>query len=167
MNSAQRNRHACRARSATALVGLGGVLLSCQRGALPSAAPRPLPATVPADSVATTRNRLLQEVLVQVAGREKEPASLVFKNVKLLGAAPAENFVRAMGFYGRSLGVSCSHCHVVGQWDREEKSSKRIARQMIAMVDTINERLLANIPELRARNPSVSCMTCHREHTRP
>jgi hypothetical protein len=69
--------------------------------------------------------------------------------------------------FSRSLGVTCTHCHVAGQWASEEKATKQIAREMSKMVSTINGDLLKKIPDLRSTNPTVNCTTCHRGQTRP
>jgi hypothetical protein len=124
--------------------------------------------TAPQDSVTTERLRLAREVLASIAGRETEPAGQVFKNVKRLTAVPARNLIAIMNIgYGKSLGVSCSHCHVVGTWDSDEKPQKQIARDMAAMSQAINTQLLPGIKNLKGPNPVVNCTTCHRGSVKP
>lgn len=120
------------------------------------------------DSIAKDRENLYNEALAKIAGRENQPAESVYKNIKLFKGQPAGRVLRimAMGF-DPALGVSCSHCHVVGEYDKEDKPTKQIARDMAAMVTAINTQYLANIKNLRSPNPSVSCSTCHRGQTRP
>ena len=69
--------------------------------------------------------------------------------------------------FGRSLGVTCSHCHVVGEWEKNEKPQKEIARAMSRMDKAINQEYLAKIPNLRGPNPIVNCTTCHRGDSKP
>lgn len=112
------------------------------------------------DSVATLSK--------QIAGREDQPAEAVFKNIKILTGVPAGNLLKIMQFgYSRSLGVSCVHCHVPGQWDKDDKSAKQITRDMSKMAHTIIFDLLRNIDGLKDRNPLVNCTTCHRGQLKP
>ena len=120
------------------------------------------------DAVTAERARLAKEVLASIAGHENEPAEKVFKNIKSLTGTPASRLVAIMNFgYGRSLGVSCSHCHVVGEWESDAKSQKTIARDMVQMASTINGQLLANIKNLKGPQPIVNCTTCHRGAIKP
>ena len=120
------------------------------------------------DSIARDREKLYNEALAKIAGRENQPAESVYKNIKLFKGAPAGRVLRIMAQgFDPALGVSCSHCHVVGEYDKEDKPTKQIARDMAAMVSAINTQYLANIKNLRSPNPSVNCSTCHRGQTRP
>jgi hypothetical protein len=120
------------------------------------------------DSIAKDREKLYNEALAKIAGRENQPAESVFKNIKILQGQPASRVLRIMAQgFDPALGVSCSHCHVVGEYDKEDKPTKQIARDMFAMVGAINTQYLAKIKNLRSPNPSVNCSTCHRGQTRP
>jgi len=104
----------------------------------------------------------------EIAGKEELPATEVFKNVKQYKGVTAARLLRLMEFgFSVSLGVTCTHCHVPGQWDLEDKSTKQIAREMSAMVGILNNEYLKKVPNLRSANPSVNCTTCHRGQTRP
>ncbi len=103
-----------------------------------------------------------------IAGKEDTPAVEVFKNIQQYKGVTAARLVRIMEFgFTRSLGVDCTHCHVPGQWDLDDKPTKQIAREMSAMVGMINNEYLKKIPNLKSTNPSVNCTTCHRGQTRP
>ena len=120
------------------------------------------------DSIAKDREKLYNEALAKIAGRENQPAESVFKNIKIFQGQPASRVLRIMAQgFDPALGVSCSHCHVVGEYDKEDKPTKQIARDMFAMVGAINTQYLAKIKNLRSPNPSVNCSTCHRGQTRP
>ena len=69
--------------------------------------------------------------------------------------------------YGKSLGVSCTHCHIAGEWEKEDKTQKQTARDMSKMAATINNDLLKNIPNLKGPNAIVNCTTCHRGQVKP
>lgn len=86
----------------------------------------------------------------------------------MLGAVPAGRLLAIMEFgYSRSLGVTCTHCHVPDTWESEEKTQKQTARDMAGMVGTINGQLLKNIKNLKSANPIINCTTCHRGQTKP
>jgi hypothetical protein len=103
-----------------------------------------------------------------IAGKEELPAPEVFKNITQYRGVTAGRLLRIMELgFSRSLGVTCTHCHVAGQWEKDDKVTKQIAREMSQMVSSINGELLKKIPNLRSTNPSVNCTTCHRGQTRP
>ena len=104
----------------------------------------------------------------RIAGKENEPAGAVFENVRVLGEVPAGRLLRIMQLgYSRSLGVSCDHCHVAGNWASDENEHKRIARQMAVLTRDLNEKALPAIAELAGKNPTVNCTTCHRGEEKP
>lgn len=137
----------------------------------PTSVPQgPTPAEVAArnDSLAKDRTMHVNEVLASISGKEQLPAEQVYKNIQLLKGMPAQRVLAIMNRgYSNSLGVSCSHCHVVGEYDREDKPTKQIARDMSAMVTTINGTLLKNIKNLKSTEPTVNCSTCHNGRARP
>jgi len=110
----------------------------------------------------------LAELRGAIAGKADKPAVEVFKNIRQYKGVAAGRLLRIMEFgFNRSLGVDCTHCHVAGQWELDDKPTKQIAREMSAMVATINSEHLKKIPNLKSTNPSVNCTTCHRGQTRP
>lgn len=120
------------------------------------------------DSIVKDREKLYNEELAYIAGRENQPAESVYKNIKLFKGQPAGRVLRIMAQgFAPALGVSCSHCHVAGEYEKEDKPTKQVARDMFAMVTAINTEHLARIKNLRSPNPSVNCSTCHRGQTRP
>lgn len=68
----------------------------------------------------------------------------------------------------RGLGVGCPYCHVAsvpGQstdFRSDDNPKKPIARQMIAMVKEINERVAAATGKAAGAVPRVTCVNCHR-----
>lgn len=104
----------------------------------------------------------------RIAGKEELPATDVFRNITQYKGVTAGRLLRIMDYgFSRGLGVACTHCHVAGEWDRDDKATKQIARDMAGMVAAINGDLLRNIPNLRSTNPAVNCTTCHRGQVRP
>jgi hypothetical protein len=103
-----------------------------------------------------------------IAGKEEQPAVDLFNNIQTYKAVTAGRFLRIMEFgFTVALGVDCSHCHVPGKWDSDDKPTKQIAREMSAMLTAINNEHLKKIPNLRSTNPQVNCTTCHRGQRRP
>ncbi len=120
------------------------------------------------DSLVKDRTMHVNEVLARIAGKEQMPAEQVYKNIQMLKGMPAARVLAIMNRgYSNSLGVSCSHCHVVGEYDREDKPMKQIARDMSAMVTTINGTLLKNIKNLKSPDAVINCGTCHNGRARP
>jgi hypothetical protein len=109
----------------------------------------------------------LADLRKAIAGQEDKPAGEVFKNIQMLKAMPAARLLRVMELgYAKSLGVNCTHCHVPGQWEKEDKPTKQIARDMMAMAANINEQL-KKIKNLKSAEPMINCTTCHRGQTKP
>jgi Photosynthetic reaction centre cytochrome C subunit len=120
------------------------------------------------DSLVKDRTEHVNEVLARIAGKEQLPAEQVYKNIQLFKGMPAGRLLNIMNRgFSNSLGVSCSHCHVIGEYDKEDKPTKQIARDMSAMVTTINGTILPNIKNLKSPNPTVNCGTCHNGRPRP
>ena len=119
------------------------------------------------DSLEKDRMKFMNEVMASIKGREKMRADSVFKNLKVIkgeSSISAEHLLWMMNWgWSAELGVSCSHCHVVGKWESDSLKTKDIARGMWTMRVKINQELL---PEITGKDyfqkPMVSCITCHR-----
>ena len=123
--------------------------------------------TVPATQTFDQEAKLA-ELRKKIAGRENEPAEAVFKNIQFLKGVPAGRLLNVMRLgYSRSLGVNCTHCHIVDEWEKDDKPTKQTARDMAQMVRTINNDLLKNIKNLKSESPVINCTTCHRGQTKP
>jgi hypothetical protein len=138
-----------------------------------SPSPSPMPAVPPAAPAAggpsgspppyaAENDRHVAEVQKAIAGKEDKPAKEVFKNVKILGDVPAARLLRTMQGFTRSLGVACTHCHVAGDWDSEDKDDKQVARDMMKMTRAINEEYIKPIKSIAEDKPNVNCFMCHR-----
>lgn len=111
---------------------------------------------------------MVAQVAARIAGRENEPASRVFENVRVLRDLPAGEFLRTMNeVYGRGLGQACSACHVPNDFASDQRKNKIIARRMQQMTDRINAQDLATIPELDEDWKRVTCVTCHNGTSHP
>src|SRR5438105_12322401 len=97
----------------------------------------------------------------QTPQQEKPPmVEDVFKNVQVMKGIPVNQFMDTMGFFSAALGLNCTGCHVaesLQDWAKfaEDIPRKRMARNMIRMVDAMNK---SNFGGRRA----LTCYTCHR-----
>lgn len=91
---------------------------------------------------------------------QEKTAEQAFKNIQVLKGVPASQFDAVMASFTGSLGVRCNHCHVPGQFDKDDKPAKQTARKMIRMVFDLNKGSFDN-------RGAVTCVTCHRGQTKP
>ncbi len=147
------------------ILGLAWVYLSLNESSAAQASPNQSPA---AQEQPFDQNQKLAELAKRIAGQETKPAAEVFKNIQSLKAMPAGRLLKVMELgYSKSLGVNCAHCHVVDQWEKDDKLTKQITREMIKMAGAINNDYLKNIKNLKGPNPIVNCTTCHRGQLKP
>ena len=110
----------------------------------------------------------LADLRAKIASQRGKPAGEVFKNVQIFKAIPAGQLLAIMEKgYSKSLGVDCTHCHVPDQWEKEDKPTKQVARDMYAMASVINNEQLKKIKNLKSESPIVNCTTCHRGQVKP
>jgi len=138
----------------------------------PAAAPATPPAAAPAATAAKPKfdeAKALADLRKEIAGKENEPAGKVFMDIDVMQNVTAGKLLAIMEKgYARSLGVTCTHCHIPGQWESNEKKEKEAARGMIRMNATINNELLPKVRGLDTdHKPLVNCTTCHRGQVRP
>lgn len=140
----------------------------CQPAARAQPAPAAPAPRLTAEQAAAERDKYVKEVRARISGHEQEPAEKVFKDIQLFKGVPAGRLLAIMNMgYGRSLGVSCTHCHVPGEWEKDDKPQKQVARDMAAMTAKINQELLPQIKNLDSEKPVVNCTTCHRGGVKP
>lgn len=94
------------------------------------------------------------------ADQEKKTAEQVFKNVQVLKNELATNWMTVMSFMAASLGVDCTHCHVQGAFEKDDKPAKQTARKMLNMVTAVGNQFYE-------KGNRISCYTCHRGSIRP
>ena len=156
------------------LVLFAGLFVVGTRWALPAKAQEAKPPAAiaekakPQDSPAFDQAAALAALRQGIAADKDKPAEQVFKNIQFFKGVPAGRLLAIMELgYSRSLGVTCTHCHTPGAWEKEDLNTKQIARDMAAMTKTINEQSLKNIKNLKGARPTVNCTTCHRGQTTP
>ena len=166
----------------------GAVLLTLSCSRAPASSPQPAPAPGPStstgqtnaplrrrrippprDSLAKLRAEYVAKVMASIAGRENEPAQVVFKNVQVLKGITAAQLVQVMDkTYGVALSWNCTNCHRFapqGDFASDTSTDKRRARFMQQMTNEINQ---VQLPKLYPKDPPViSCATCHRGYNEP
>ena len=130
--------------------------------------PAPPQTSAPQAAASFDQAKALADLRARIAGQEQKPAAEVFKNIQILKTVPAGRLLAVMEVgYSRSLGVDCTHCHLPGEWEKDDKATKGVARAMMMMMRAINEEHLKKIKNLRSETPVVNCTTCHRGQTKP
>jgi len=85
---------------------------------------------------------------------ESKTVEQAYKNIAQIKGTPAEQLMPAMQVISSSLGVECSFCHVAGKPELDDKPAKKTAREMMAMVASINTGSFGG-------RQQVSCYSCH------
>src|SRR5215510_6494816 len=86
-----------------------------------------------------------------------KPAEEVYKNIQIMKGVPAPRLQAVMTNLTKWIGVDCAHCHVSGEFEKDDKPAKEAARKMFRMVRALGQDYFG------ANNP-VTCWTCHRGH---
>lgn len=161
-----------RRRYMLALLALS-LLVVCGAFIIPGAVGRSVQAQSATPTAAATptfdQAAALAKLREQIKGREQEPSTAVFKNIQtpFIKSIPAGRVLAVMEIaYSRSLGITCTHCHIPDKWDSDDRENRGIARDMAAMMAKINGELLRNIKNL-SQNPTINCTTCHRGQVKP
>jgi hypothetical protein len=105
----------------------------------------------------------LQSNSTPAAGAAQETgktAGEVYKNIQLFKTMPASGLMGTMKALTRLLGVDCSHCHVVGEFEKDDKPPKQTARNMFRMMEKIDNDYFGG-------KDRISCWTCHRGQPQP
>ena len=89
-----------------------------------------------------------------------KPAEEVYKNIQIMKGVPAPRLRSVMMNLTKWLGVECAHCHVMGEFEKDDKPAKKTARSMFQMVRGINQNNFGG-------SGPVTCWTCHRGQAKP
>lgn len=99
-----------------------------------------------------------QDAPKQEAPKKAAPAPPT--NLKVLKVTSGQQVGQIMRTFTVGLGVQCTYCHVQGNFASDENPKKATARQMITMMQKINEGFGDS-------KMHVSCYTCHRGEAEP
>jgi hypothetical protein len=85
-----------------------------------------------------------------------------FENITALNGEPAHLMLPTMFYFEAALGVGCPYCHDGNNTERDLDTNelKDVARDMIAMVNTLNENNFSG-------EEQVTCFTCHQGQAIP
>lgn len=120
--------------------------------------------------------RLMAVALFAIATPATAQIPQTFENLQVLPKEiRRDSLVSVMRDFATALNVRCVHCHVGEDnpglegidFKSDDRAAKRVARDMMRMVTTVNNELLAAIPSAGAPRTRVSCVTCHRGMPRP
>jgi hypothetical protein len=112
-------------------------------------------------SLPEDRKKIVDDLTVSLGENKDKPAEEVFHNIQFFKGVPASRILRIMSVYTVALGVDCSHCHVVGAWEKDDKPAKRTVITMNHVVQDVNAQLFGDQPA------KVACYTCHRGAEKP
>ncbi|RFO97022.1 photosynthetic reaction center cytochrome c subunit [Rhodoferax lacus] len=91
-------------------------------------------------------------------------ASLVFKNVKVLGDLSVAQFTRIMASMVTWVAPNegCTYCHDAANFADDSKYTKVVARRMLEMTRTVNSQWKTHVA-----GTGITCYTCHRGNAIP
>ena len=97
------------------------------------------------------------------------PTVVESPNVKVLTGLFAQQFQEEMNFMVQALGVSCSTCHVRGNFASEDNDKKLIARRMLEMTKAMNTQFFPDYKPKEGESVlgKVTCYTCHKGESIP
>lgn len=89
------------------------------------------------------------------------------KNLQVLDKnITLEQLKKTMDGFTEQLGVKCTFCHVLEQYDKDDLEHKRDARKMIQLVRHMRANKEKYFKE-DVRTELISCGTCHRGQKEP
>ena len=109
-----------------------------------------------------------------VPSGQQNPIPEKFTNLQVLPKAITRaELVPIMRSFALGLGVRCEHCHVgegndLSKFDfaADTRPAKAVARQMMRMLARLEREDLKGVGD-PARQPKLSCYTCHRGEKTP
>lgn len=85
------------------------------------------------------------------------------KNVKVLKGKSTKEIREYMKTFTAGLGVKCDFCHNLKDYSSDEKDKKRIGREFLIFMNTINQQVatINRTTMKKAKLDQVTCYTCH------
>jgi len=85
-----------------------------------------------------------------------------FKNLRVLDKNITKDALKArMNSFTDYLGVKCTYCHILDEYEKDEKKHKLIAREMIKLVEYMKKNTIKFFPK-EFNKEEISCWTCHK-----
>ena len=95
-----------------------------------------------------------------VAAPEHKNLQILPKNIT------ADELKKTMDGFAEQLGVKCTFCHVLEQYDKDDRPHKADARRMIKLVMDMKAKK-ADYFGPRTKEAVISCGMCHRGKAEP
>lgn len=80
-----------------------------------------------------------------------------FKNIQVLTDLSDREIQQTMQKWAKQLGTKCTECHVQGDFASDEREHKRYAREMVKVVNVLNE-----LPFFAEADKKADCFLCHK-----
>mgnify|MGYP006340430683 CR=1 FL=1 len=104
-------------------------------------------------------------VFIGIAAVE-EPAG-EFKNLQVLPKdITKDELKKTMDGFAEQLGVKCTFCHVLEQYEKDERPHKADARRMIKLVQDMKAKK-ADYFGPRTKEAVITCSMCHKGKAEP
>jgi len=95
-------------------------------------------------------------------GRGQQAAPPPMTNLQFFPKdTPRERVLAVMGQFTQALGVQCNYCHVQDRAS-DEMRTKGVARQMLALVRDLSQKVPQAVGKPMEQTTAVNCTTCHR-----
>lgn len=90
-----------------------------------------------------------------------------FKNLQVLDKnISKDQLKKTMDGFTDQLGVKCTHCHILDQYEKDDREHKREARKMLQLVQFMRANKAKYFKE-DVRDDQIACATCHRGKAEP
>jgi hypothetical protein len=85
-----------------------------------------------------------------------------FQNLQILDKDISKDELKAvMTGFTAQLGVKCTHCHILDEYEKDDKEHKQKARKMLQLIAYLRQNAESYFgPEMDREK--LSCWTCHR-----
>jgi hypothetical protein len=85
-----------------------------------------------------------------------------FQNLQILDKDITKDELKAvMSGFTAQLGVKCTHCHILDEYEKDDKEHKQKARKMLQLIDYLRQNSESYFgPKMDPEK--LSCWTCHR-----
>jgi len=85
-----------------------------------------------------------------------------FQNLQIFDPEISKDDLKAaMKGFTAALGVKCTYCHILDEYDKDDKEHKLVARKMIKLVGFMRQNADTYF-KAETETELISCATCHR-----
>ena len=103
-------------------------------------------------------------LLAQQAAQESEEG---FQNLQILDPNITKDELKPiMDGFTEMLGVNCTHCHILDEYNKDDLEHKVAARKMIRLVGYLRQNI-STYYKADLDPETITCWTCHRGEAEP